>query len=152
NTVDMLFSATSTPDFMVEPERLLQRDPGRMLVAVDLAIPRDIDPRVGDNERVFLLDLDDLKHYLDSVREERATDLPYALELIEEQVKAYEFWRRNTVKGGNSALRQILEQDRRDILSKFREGFRRGDLKALDALTKNLYRQFLRRMNNSSAD
>jgi len=151
-SIDILFSVTASPYFLIEPDSLSQRDCDRTLIAVDLAVPRDIDPRVSECGGVVLLDLDDLKHYLDSVQHERAADLPYALDLIEEQVRSYEFWRRNTAAGGNAGFRQMLEQDRREILARFKDGFRQGDRKALDALTRNLYRQFLRRINNSSSD
>ena len=149
-SAEMLFTVTSSPHYLVKTEYIESRDDKSMLVVVDLAVPRDVDPEVGKQPGVVLYDLDDLKHHLDSVHKERSSDLPYALELIEEQVKAYEFWRRNSVTGGNTAIRQILEQDRRDLLDKFKDGFRQGDQKALDAFSKNLYRQFLRRINNSN--
>jgi len=149
---DILFSVTSTPGYIVHPEHLAEREPGRSLVAVDLAAPRDIDPRIGELENVILFDLDDLKYHLDAVKQERKVELNQALELIEEQVRNYESWRQAALAGGDAALRQLLEQDRREILKRFRDGFRQGDLKALDALTRNLYRQFLRRIGSSEKE
>ena len=148
-STDILFCVTSTPEFVIRPEHIPLPIRPDGLVAVDLAIPRDIDPDIREIENLVLFDLDDLKHYLDSVQHERAADMPYALDLIEEQVKSYEFWRRNMITGGREALRQMLDQDRKELLEKFRDGFRQSDRKTLDAFSKNLYRQFLRRMNNS---
>ncbi|MDP8238845.1 MAG: glutamyl-tRNA reductase [Candidatus Hatepunaea meridiana] len=147
-TADIIFSVTSTPGFLILPEYFNNNDKAKSIIAVDLAVPRDIDPHVGDIDGITLLDLDDIKGYLDLVQQERSGDIPYALELIEEQVQAYEFWRRNTVSGGNAAMRQILDQDRKDIITRFKDGFRQSDQKALEALSKSLYRQFLRRFNN----
>ncbi len=149
-STDILFSATSTPEFVIRPEHIQLPMRSEGMVAVDLAIPRDIDPEIRKIENVVLFDLDDLKHYLDLVQHDRAADLPYALDLIEEQVRSYEFWRSNTITNGKEALRQMLDRDRKELLEKFRDGFRQSDRKTLDAFSKNLYRQFLRRMNNSS--
>ncbi|NQT35636.1 glutamyl-tRNA reductase [bacterium] len=148
-STDILFCVTSTPEFVIRPEHIALPIRPEGMVAIDLAVPRDIDPDIREIENVTLFDLDDLKHYLDSVQHERAADLPYALDLIEEQVKSYEFWRRNMITGGKEALRQMLDQDRKELLGKFSDGFRQSDRKTLEAFSKNLYRQFLRRMNNS---
>ncbi len=146
-STDMVFSVTSAPDYLVQPEHFNAEWSGS-LIAVDLAVPRNIDPQVGDLPGVILLDLDDLKAYLDSVQQERAVDLPYALDLIEEQVRVYELWRKSAVGDSGAALRHLLEIDRKEILRRFRDSFRQGDQKALDAFAKSLYKQFLRRVNN----
>jgi len=149
---DILFSVTSTPGFIVIPSHFTERDKAKPIMAVDLAVPRDIDPRIGEMEGIVLLDLDDLKYHLDAVQEEREADVHIALEIIEEQVRNYEYWRRAIIAGGNAALRQILEHDRQEIIKRFRDGFRESDQKALEALSKNLFRQFLRRIDNSESN
>lgn len=146
-STDVIFTVTATPGYMVRFEDFAD-DRRNDVVAIDLAVPRDIDPRVGGLAGVTLLDLDDLKAHLDRVQQERAVDLPYALDLIEEQVRLYELWRKSALGDGSAALRQLLEIDRKDILKRFRDSFRQGDQKALDAFAKSLYKQFLRRVNN----
>jgi len=144
---DMLFTVTSSSDYLVNLDNF-KSEIVNPLIAVDLAVPRDIDPKVGEIDGVTLLDLDDLKVYLDKALVKRAVDLPYALDLIEEQVRVYELWRKSAVGDSSSALRELLEIDRRGILKRFKDSFRQGDQKALDAMSKNLYRQFLRRTNS----
>jgi glutamyl-tRNA reductase len=145
---DILFSVTSSPDYLVNPDKFSDEFV-KSFIAVDLAVPRDINPLVGEIDGVTLLDLDDLKVYLDKIQTSRAVDLPYALDLIEEQVRVYELWNKSTEGDSSSALRELLEIDRREILKNFKDSFRQGDQKALDAMSKNLYRQFLRRINNT---
>ncbi|MCF7809728.1 glutamyl-tRNA reductase [bacterium] len=144
----IIFSVTSSPGYLIKPECFIDKS-SKSIIAIDLAVPRDIDPLVGDIDYVTLLDLDDLKVYLDKTQTTRAVDLPYALDLIEEQVRIYELWYKSAVGESSSALRELLEIDRKEILSRFKESFRQGDQKALDAMSKNMYRQFLRRINNT---
>jgi len=144
---DMLFTVTSSPDYLVHPDDF-KGGRSKLFIAVDLAVPRDINPQVGEIDGLTLLDLDDLKVYLDKAQVKRAVDLPYALDLIEEQVRVYELWRKSTIGDSGSALRELLEIDRREILKRFKDSFRQGDKKALEAMSKNFYRQFLRRVNS----
>ena len=145
---DLLFSATSASDFVVHGKDLSSPRDNKQLIAVDLAVPRDIDPRLAESNGVTVLDLDDLKRYLDDVQQDRAVEMPYALDLVEEQVGAFEQWRRKSSDLGASALRKRLDDDRIEVLGQFRNSFRQGDSKALEALSRSLYRQFLRRVNS----
>ena len=145
---DLLFSATSANDFVVLKDNLTIPRDNRQLVAVDLAVPRDIEPQVAEASGVTVLDLDDLKRYLDDVQQDRAVEMPYALDLIEEQVDVFEQWRRKSSDFGASELRKRLDDDRIEVLGQFRNSFRQGDSKALEALSRSLYRQFLRRVNS----
>ncbi|MDP8229425.1 MAG: glutamyl-tRNA reductase [Candidatus Electryoneaceae bacterium] len=144
---DLLFSATSAPHFTVDLDTLRSRDDSKPLLAVDLAVPRDIDPSIATLSGITLLDLEDLKRYLNDIQREHHTDLPYALEMIEEQVTAFEAWRRRNVNGdGYADLRHLLDEDRKVVLERFRNNFRTGESKALEAFSRNLFRQFLRRV------
>jgi glutamyl-tRNA reductase len=61
--VDLIFSATTSGEYMLTPENLPgsgTRAEERSLHIFDLAVPRDVDPSVGDLPGVTLHDLDDL--------------------------------------------------------------------------------------------
>jgi len=147
---DLLFSAASAEKYIVEKKHFNDGLKKEQMIAVDLAIPRNIDPKLTDYPGVTVLDLDDIKHYLSNVNSARAIELPYALDLIEEQVAMYEQWRRNAASNGNGAIRKLLEEDRHTILNRFQDNFNQGELKALDAFSRSLYRQFLRRVASES--
>jgi len=144
----LLISATAAPGYIVNPSHLATRNKNKPLLIIDLAVPRDVDPAVRDFGFVSLWDLDDLKHHLEQSGQSRASELPCALQLIEEGVREFEQWRRADAAAGNGALREVLELDRRAIIEQFRNDFRSGDLKVLDAFSHRLYRQFLRRIRN----
>ncbi|MGE5326123.1 MAG: glutamyl-tRNA reductase, partial [Deltaproteobacteria bacterium] len=61
---DLVISATSAAGFVVTADELWDRAAaraGRKQVVMDLALPRDVDPRVRQIEGILLYDLDDLE-------------------------------------------------------------------------------------------
>jgi glutamyl-tRNA reductase len=59
---------------------------------LDIALPRDVDPTVGDLENVFLYNLDDLQAVVSSNLERRRAEVPTAEELIAGEVERYWDW------------------------------------------------------------
>jgi glutamyl-tRNA reductase len=64
----------------VEPQR-----EGRPLVVLDLAVPRDFDPRFGERPGVWLYSVDDLAAACDANRQSRKREMPAALAIVEEE-------------------------------------------------------------------
>jgi glutamyl-tRNA reductase len=63
-TCDVLLSSTGAPSTLVERgdmEEVMRRRDGKAILVVDVAVPRDVDPGVGQVFGVTLLDIDDLK-------------------------------------------------------------------------------------------
>ncbi len=63
-TADIVLSSTAAPQAVVTWERVapaIARRRGRPLCILDLAVPRDVAPAVGQLENVFLYDIDDLQ-------------------------------------------------------------------------------------------
>ena len=46
---------------------------GKPIFMVDIAVPRDLDPRIGDLPNVFLYDIDDLQGIVEANLAERET-------------------------------------------------------------------------------
>ena len=66
---DIVLSTTGAPEPIVTPERYAAIDARRTrgpLVILDIAVPRDFDPRIHDGDRTCLFNIDDLKR----IREE----------------------------------------------------------------------------------
>lgn len=61
----------------------------RDLFVLDLAIPRDFDPAVGDCLGVYLYSIDDLQEACRRNREERDRELPAALKIIEDETTRF---------------------------------------------------------------
>ncbi len=74
---------------------LNNRGSARPLFILDLAVPRDVEPEVGELPGVRLADIDDLRDIV-SVRNARVGDeLTRAKEIIDEEVHRFTAWRRS---------------------------------------------------------
>lgn len=62
---------------------------GRPLVILDLAIPRDFEPAIGDRPDVWLYSIDDLGRMCDANRKSREKQMPAAVSIIEEETRRF---------------------------------------------------------------
>jgi glutamyl-tRNA reductase len=89
---DIVVSSTSAPGYVVTLEQLAQarrQRHGRNLLLVDLAVPRDIDPRVADLDGVFLYNVDDLAQVADAALTERQLEAEKASAIVGEETESY---------------------------------------------------------------
>ncbi len=60
---DILISSTGATDYVIDYDMMKHVEEirkGKPLFMVDIAVPRDLDPKIGDLQNVFLYDIDDL--------------------------------------------------------------------------------------------
>ena len=62
---------------------------GRPILIVDVAVPRDIDPSVGELPGVTLLDMADLHQVVDAWREQRAGELDAVRSIVRDEVERH---------------------------------------------------------------
>ncbi len=95
HTVDVLLCSTASPHTVVGVEHVMpaMRARGdRPLCILDIALPRDVDAKVGELDNVFLYDLDDLRAAAAANLERRHEDLPAAEGIIGSEVEKYWQW------------------------------------------------------------
>jgi glutamyl-tRNA reductase len=93
--VDVLVCSTAAPHPVVfvdhvRPALGVRGD--RPLCILDIALPRDVDPAVGNLENVFLYNLDDLQAVVSANLERRRGELPTAEQLITSEVRRFWDW------------------------------------------------------------
>jgi glutamyl-tRNA reductase len=89
---DLVVSTTGATEPVVSPELFADvesRRGGRPLVVLDLAVPRDFDPRIGERPGVWLYSVDDLAAACDSNRKSRQRELPAAVTIIDEETQRF---------------------------------------------------------------
>jgi glutamyl-tRNA reductase len=89
---DLVVSTTGASEPVVPLASYEQVEPlrqGRPLVVLDLAVPRDFDPRIGGRTGVWLYTIDDLAAACDSNRRRRQGELPAALAIVEEETRRF---------------------------------------------------------------
>jgi glutamyl-tRNA reductase len=89
---DLVVSTTGASEPVVTLdrfERAESRREGRPLVVLDLAVPRDFDPRIGERPGVWLYSVDDLAAACDANRKSRQRQLPAAVTIVDDEVRRF---------------------------------------------------------------
>lgn len=85
---DVVVGTTSAPEPIITLDRfktILPLRYDRVLLILDLAVPRDVDPAVGKLEDVYLYSVDDLQAACERNRQERQRQWPKAKRIIDEE-------------------------------------------------------------------
>ncbi len=91
---DVVFATTGSLEPILTLDLVAQatrgRAPDRPLIIVDLAVPRDVEPAVGELEGVRLFGLGDLRTVSDANLEGRRRDVGLAEVIVEQEVAQYD--------------------------------------------------------------
>ncbi len=120
--VDIVMTSTGAPNFILgkrQMEEVLKRRKYRPMFLIDIAVPRDIDPKVNKLDNMYLYDVDDLQGVVQANLKERKKEAGKAEVIIEQEIGQFHQWLANLeVKPTIIALRQKLEEIRRQELEK----------------------------------
>jgi glutamyl-tRNA reductase len=89
---DIVVSSTARPGHVIgfdQVRKALEERRHRPIFMLDLAVPRDIEPRVGTLEDVYLYTIDDLRHVVDENVKARQEQAAVARQLIDVQVAEF---------------------------------------------------------------
>lgn len=92
---DILISSTGANSAILTKETLapiLKQRKGSPLFLVDIAVPRDLDPKIGELDNVFLYDIDDLQHVVDENLASRETAAESIEIMLEAEIVAFNEW------------------------------------------------------------
>lgn len=92
---DILISSTAATSYIIDYERMRSVERlrnGNPLFLIDIAVPRDLDPRIAELPNVFLYDIDDLQGIVDANLAERKKAAERISLLIEEQIIVFNEW------------------------------------------------------------
>jgi len=107
-TAGVVVSSTSAPDTVVTRsmlERAQKGRRGRPLLAIDLAVPRDIEPSAGDLDGVFLYNIDDLASVANEAHKSRRLEADRAERLVEDVVLGWQ--RAQTTRQATPAIKAL---------------------------------------------
>jgi glutamyl-tRNA reductase len=94
-SVDLLLCSTAAPHPIVLVDHIrptLASRGDRPLCVLDIALPRDVDPEVGELDNVFLYNIDDLQAVIAASLERRRSNLPTAEDLIGRETDRFWDW------------------------------------------------------------
>jgi glutamyl-tRNA reductase len=147
---DLLLSSTGAPGVVVEESDLAAATvdrPDRPLLVIDLGMPRNVAPGVGDLPSVTLLDLGDLRAFVDSGLDERRKEVARVRTVLADELSRYTAdAAAREVAPTVTALRQHAEALRAGELERHRtrlSGLDEREQEAVDALTKAIVAKIL---------
>jgi glutamyl-tRNA reductase len=145
--VDVLLTSTGSPDVLVEAgdvETVMAARERRPLLIVDIAVPRDVDPGVGDLDGVTLLDIDDLASFAAAGVEGRRQEVTRVEEIITGEVERYLIaTAARQAAPLVAALHDRAEQLRRAELERVAARLTTEQAAAVDAVTRALIGKLL---------
>jgi glutamyl-tRNA reductase len=92
---DIVVSSTGSPHHIIEHEELetvMSTRAARPLLLIDIAVPRDIHPRVAQIEGVVLRDIDDLQRVIERTVSGRESEALRAEKLIDHELERFTRW------------------------------------------------------------
>ncbi|HZZ80205.1 MAG TPA: glutamyl-tRNA reductase [Gemmataceae bacterium] len=148
---DIVLSTTGAPEPIMTRRRfdgiLARRSRGTMVI-LDIAVPRDFDPRIHDGDRACLFNVDDLKRIQEQTLKERREHIRPAEAIIEQEVKRFQNeWRRRKHGPIIAQLTQYGEEQRRavaaDLFAKLNGKLSDEDRKYIEGALKLLLNRIL---------
>ncbi len=88
--MDVIISATASPHTVIRRNELDRRS--KPLMIIDLALPRDVEPEVGDMDQVKLITIDDFNHLIDEKMQYREEVAEQIAGEIDGEVEALLNW------------------------------------------------------------
>jgi len=118
---DIVLSTTGAPEPIVtlqRYEKIRARRPGGTVVILDIAVPRDFDPRIHDGDRTCLFNIDDLKRIREQTLRDRQKHVAPAEAIIDqEQARFLADWHRRRNGPVIARLTQDFEAKRQAIVA-----------------------------------
>lgn len=148
--VDIVICSTSAPHPVLTLDRFrnaLPRGARKPLCIIDIAIPRDVETAVGDQENVFLYNVDDLQQIVDDSLDRRRAQLPAAERIVAEGVEDYWSWYASlavvpTIRALRDHGERVRAQETERALARLHH-LSPDDREAVDALTRQILNKLL---------
>lgn len=148
---DILISSTGSDAFVLTKEQLApiqKKRKGSPLFLVDIAVPRDLDPSIGELDNVFLYDIDDLQHIVDENLEIRKIAAEKIEIMIEAEIAVFKEWMQTLgVVPIISALRQkalAIQAETMQSIERKMPDLTGREKKVLNKHTKSIINQLLK--------
>ncbi len=93
--VDILISSTGATGLVLmrdDVKPIMRQRMNRPLFLIDIAVPRDLDPKLNDLDNVYLYDIDNLKDVVEVNKSERQKEADSASRIVDEETAKFQLW------------------------------------------------------------
>jgi len=141
--VDIIISSTGAAEYVLthdQVRRVMKRRHHQTLFFIDIAVPRDIDPKINSISNAYVYDIDDLKNIVESNIEQREKETVKAERMIDEAVLKFQKWLESlaivpTIKALNDKMTTIVEMECKKTLSSLKH-LTKEDMEAIQRMTQ----------------
>jgi glutamyl-tRNA reductase len=147
---DIVISSTDAPHVVLGRDdlaRAIAARPGRPMVLVDIAVPRDLDAAIAELPGVLLYDIDDLERVVEATLDGRLQEAERAEAIVVDEVQRFSAWRRAMAADpAIAALRARAETIRVAELARLHgrwESLGDADRARIEALTRAIVSKLL---------
>ena len=128
---DLIVSSTAARGFVLEREamqRAVRSRRRKPVFMIDLAVPRDIDPRIAEIEDIYLYSVDDLRAVVGENMKLRSEAAKQAEGLVETQAREFARWLESRDAGATiHEMRARARASRDEVLEKARRKLAAGE-------------------------
>jgi len=149
DAADIVISSTGANTYVLLPDLMqtaIEKRNGKPMFLVDIAVPRDIDPRIDDMDGIYLYDIDDLQQVVQGNREHREHEAEVAQAMLNEEAQSFLVW----LKSLESvplirSLQEHLDKIRCEEMAKARylKHFEGEDAEAIERFSRALMKRFM---------
>ncbi len=162
--VDIIISSTGSENFVVTYDMILdamKKRPSRPMFFIDIAVPRDIDPKGADVENTYIYDIDDLKSVVEANKKEREKEAKKAWDIVHNAAYAFDDQMESLkITPVIKNMRNYFEEKRNEELQKYCEKFKITDEKEIEhlnylltaTLNKILHKPFMNLKEHATDD
>jgi glutamyl-tRNA reductase len=150
SNVDIIITATGSPRPIIDKEqvtRVMHGRRNRPIFIIDIALPRDVDPKVDSIYNIYRYDLDDLTGIAQENKNRRKGAIPEVRALIETARKEFEAWRKELqVVPAIVSIRDHMDEIRQTELEnhlKKMHSLDERDQQIIEALSKSIVNKIL---------
>jgi glutamyl-tRNA reductase len=93
--VDILISSTGAPHLILTKDQvkpIMRQRRNSPLFLIDIAVPRDLDPKLNDLENIYLYSIDDLQQVVEINKAERDKEAVRAERIVTEETLKFMLW------------------------------------------------------------
>jgi glutamyl-tRNA reductase len=147
---EIVISATDSPQYLIRHDQITKVMKDRKqkpMFFIDIADPRNVDPKVGDIENVYLYNIDDLQKVANENIKDREKEAQRAEAIVQDEVVKFVNWYRSLDATPTIvALRRKFEEIRKKELEKtlsLHPDLSDKEKKSLEALTSAIINKIL---------
>jgi glutamyl-tRNA reductase len=141
--VDIIISSTGAAEYVLTQEQVKQamkKRQHRTLFFIDIAVPRDIDPKINKVSNAYVYDIDDLTGIVETNIHQRGQETIKAERFVEEAVLTFRKWMDSlsivpTIKAINDKMTAIVELEFNKTMSSLTH-LSQGDMEAIRRMTQ----------------